>query len=114
MLKFWIATGVVAVLLAQSDTAPKTDVKAVVDDYHGVKVTDPYRWLENWNDPEVRLWSDHQNAYAHSRLDTPSSSAMSDSKPRSLSTHAPVSAIPSIRSGVVPTRGAIDSKFCRR
>ena len=53
--------------------------------------------------------------YATSRLDTPSSSAMSDSSPRSLSTQAPVSAIPSISSGTsADARGAIDSKFCSR
>jgi len=40
-----------------------------VDEYHGVKVTDDYRWLENWDDPEVRAWSEAQNAYARSVLD---------------------------------------------
>jgi prolyl oligopeptidase len=30
---------------------------------------DDYRWLENFDDPEVRAWSDAQNAYARSVLD---------------------------------------------
>jgi len=41
----------------------------VIDHYHGIKVVDEFRWLENWNDPAVRKWSEEQNAYARSVLD---------------------------------------------
>src|SRR5512143_868915 len=41
----------------------------VTDSYHGVKVTDDYRWLEDWNDPAVRVWSDAENNHARSVLD---------------------------------------------
>src|SRR5512139_767859 len=41
----------------------------VTDSYHGVAVTDDYRWLEDWNDPAVRAWSDAQNQYARQVLD---------------------------------------------
>jgi protease II len=41
----------------------------VTTTYHGVEVTDDYRWLENWDDPAVKAWSDAQNAYARSVLD---------------------------------------------
>jgi prolyl oligopeptidase len=48
---------------------PATAEKPVTDTYHGVTVTDPYRWLENWNDPAVKEWSNAQNRYARSVLD---------------------------------------------
>jgi prolyl oligopeptidase len=51
--------------LAQPPVAP---VRPVTDVYHGVKVVDPYRWLEKDNDPEVKAWSDAENVYARSYL----------------------------------------------
>src|ERR1700677_1582269 len=32
-----------------------------VDDYHGERVADPYRWLEDTNDPETLSWVKRQN-----------------------------------------------------
>jgi prolyl oligopeptidase len=47
--------------------APATPVAIVTDAYHGVAVTDPYRWLEKGDDKRVRDWSlaqdDHTRAY---------------------------------------------------
>jgi len=48
---------------------PQTPQVAVVNEYHGVKVVDPYQWLEDWNDEQVQSWSDEQNAYARKKLD---------------------------------------------
>ncbi|HXY33706.1 MAG TPA: prolyl oligopeptidase family serine peptidase [Planctomycetaceae bacterium] len=55
--------------LALTAPLPPAPKRPVVDSYHGVNVTDDYRWLQNWNDPEVRKWSDEENAYARQYLD---------------------------------------------
>jgi prolyl oligopeptidase len=58
--------------LAQSPPIPKppdTPRRAVTDEYQGVKVTDDYRWLENWGDPAVKQWSAAQNARTREYLD---------------------------------------------
>ncbi|MFI5387511.1 MAG: prolyl oligopeptidase family protein [Fimbriimonadales bacterium] len=38
------------------------------DTYHGVEVSDPYRWLENQTSPETRKWIDGQNRYSDALL----------------------------------------------
>jgi prolyl oligopeptidase len=50
--------------------APPTARKApVVDEYHGVRVSDDYRWLEDASAPAVQKWSDDENAFARRHLD---------------------------------------------
>lgn len=58
----------VSVLAGESDP-PETLTMMVVDEYHGVKVVDDYRWLENWENPKVKAWSEAQNVYARNYLD---------------------------------------------
>jgi prolyl oligopeptidase len=53
-------------LLAQPPQTPK---HPVTDVYHGIKVTDDYRWLENFEDPTVKAWAAAENAYARKYLD---------------------------------------------
>jgi prolyl oligopeptidase len=48
---------------------PKTPKKEVRDTFHGVEVVEQYRWLEDWNDPEVKGWSEAQNVFARTVLD---------------------------------------------
>jgi len=43
-------------------------VDAVEENIHGVKITDPYRWLENQDSPETRAWIAAQTKYTNSIL----------------------------------------------
>src|SRR5262245_12089396 len=40
---------------------PLTRKSDVVDELHGVKVVDPYRWLEYLDSEETRKWIEEQN-----------------------------------------------------
>ncbi len=48
----------------------------MVDDYHGTKVADPYRWLEQADDPETVRWVAEENALTRSFLDGPARDAL--------------------------------------
>jgi prolyl oligopeptidase len=58
---------------------PDTPRHPITDDYSGVKVTDDYRWLENWDDPAVKQWSAAENARTREYLDhLPARAAIKD------------------------------------
>jgi prolyl oligopeptidase len=48
---------------------PKTRKVDHVDTYHGVKVADPYRWLEDDNSAETARWVEEQNKVTFAYLD---------------------------------------------
>ncbi|HXP62278.1 MAG TPA: prolyl oligopeptidase family serine peptidase [Dongiaceae bacterium] len=48
--------------LAQHIEYPPTRTVEMVDTYHGVKIPDPYRWLEAIDSPNVAEWVKAQNA----------------------------------------------------
>ena len=48
---------------------PQTHVALVVDTVYGQVITDPYRWLEDDDSPEVQKWTEDQNAYTRYWLD---------------------------------------------
>ena len=41
-----------------------------VDDYHGVKVADPYRWLEDLDSPDTQKWVEAENNLSSSFLNS--------------------------------------------
>jgi prolyl oligopeptidase len=58
-----------AISLSLAAAAPPTEKKPVTDEYHGVKVVDDYRWLEEASSPAVKAWTDAQNQHSRAWLD---------------------------------------------
>jgi prolyl oligopeptidase len=53
---------------ASPSEPPKAPVRPVVEEYFGTKVTDPYRYMENLEDAEVKSWFKAQDDYTRSIL----------------------------------------------
>jgi prolyl oligopeptidase len=53
----------------QSLVYPDTRKVEQVDDYHGTKVADPYRWLEDDNSAETKQWVEAENKVTFAYLD---------------------------------------------
>lgn len=52
-----------------SSPYPPSPREDIVDELHGVKVADPYRWLEDATKPEVQQWVEAQASFARKTLD---------------------------------------------
>jgi prolyl oligopeptidase len=52
----------VSPVMARSYEYPEAKKGETVDDYYGIKVPDPYRWLENSDSPETVCWITKENA----------------------------------------------------
>ncbi len=51
-----------------SSGPPVAKIEPVVDTLHGVEIVDNYRWLEDGENQEVRIWEDQQDAYCRKLL----------------------------------------------
>src|SRR5437763_10400531 len=65
-----IAVFAPAVYSAQQLQYPKTKKVDQVDVYHGTRVADPYRWLEDDNSPATAAWVEAQNKVTFPYLET--------------------------------------------
>jgi prolyl oligopeptidase len=69
LIEFLLVFAVIGSALAVAQSKlPSTPVQVVTDTYFGTKVSDPYRWLEDTNDPKVVAWMKAQNDYARATL----------------------------------------------
>jgi prolyl oligopeptidase len=48
---------------------PKAEVRPLTENFHGTKVIDNYRWLEDGKSPDTQKWVEEEMAYTRSLLD---------------------------------------------
>jgi prolyl oligopeptidase len=58
-----------ALVFAAKFMPPPTKSEPVTETLHGVKITDPYRWLEDQNSPATRQWLESEEKSARAYLD---------------------------------------------
>ena len=91
MPRFRVALVLAAALLLLAAKAPQTEKRAVVDKYHGVAITDDYRWLEDAGDAAVKKWVAQQNQLTRSHIDSIRSRPAIEKRLRELYTARPAS-----------------------
>ena len=55
--------------ITMAEKPPAAPVRTVVDEYFGDKVSDAYRYMEDFKNPEVQAWVKSQAEYAERTLD---------------------------------------------
>lgn len=69
LLVGFVLAGIGSRSCAQQLDYPPTRTTDQVDDYHGTKVADPYRWLEDDNSAETAKWVEAENKVTFAYLD---------------------------------------------
>ncbi|WP_433871735.1 prolyl oligopeptidase family serine peptidase [Saccharopolyspora sp. CA-218241] len=92
-------------------TYPRAQREDIVEDLHGHRVADPYRWLEDPTDPRTEAWSAQQDVLAREKLESlPGRDAITE-RMRSLLSAGSVS-VPQWRGGrAFFTRREADQEF---
>src|SRR4051794_21546941 len=63
-----LSVAAIAAGVSAQTAPPRAAIRETVDDYHGKKISDPYRWMENMESPEFQSWLKGQNEYARATL----------------------------------------------
>src|SRR3989475_6489570 len=69
VLAAMLVSGAGATPAAQTIQYPPARTGDLVDDYHGTKVPDPYRWLEDVDAPQTRAWVEAENRVTFAYLE---------------------------------------------
>jgi prolyl oligopeptidase len=64
LLPIILLSAIIGCQQQKNEGPPVAPVKEFVDEYWGVKVDDPYRYMENLEDPEVQTWFKGQADYS--------------------------------------------------
>ena len=66
----WVIAALsVSAFSAQVTSPPPAPVRNATNNYFGVEVVDPYRWMEDWKSSEFQAWLKAENAFARATLD---------------------------------------------
>src|SRR5436190_6443749 len=69
-VSLFIAAGALSAQTAVPLTYPPAARGTQVDDYHGISIADPYRWLEDVDAPGTKAWVEAENKLTDSFLAT--------------------------------------------